>query len=110
MNFIEQLFGISPDAGSGLLEACLIAVPLGVLVLRAGTHTCHQPIAGAYKPASSARRIEVPGLEERRANLPKHLPLSRFQSMTARKPKQEQTKGRTKNEDKIQTRQKVLRE
>ncbi|HEY4271222.1 MAG TPA: hypothetical protein VGM65_04395 [Candidatus Udaeobacter sp.] len=34
MNFIEQLFGISPDAGSGLLEACLIAVPLGVLVLR----------------------------------------------------------------------------
>ena len=35
MNFIEQLFGISPDAGSGLLEACLIAVPLGVLVLRA---------------------------------------------------------------------------
>jgi hypothetical protein len=36
MNFIEQLFGISPDAGSGLLEACLIAVPLGVLVLRDG--------------------------------------------------------------------------
>jgi hypothetical protein len=35
MNFIEQLFGISPDAGSGLVEACLIAVPLGVLVLRA---------------------------------------------------------------------------
>ena len=36
MNFIEQLFGISPDAGSGLLEAYLIAVPLGVLVLRDG--------------------------------------------------------------------------
>jgi hypothetical protein len=48
MNFIEQLFGISLDAGSGLLEACLIAVPLGVLVLRAvlthATNPSRRPI------------------------------------------------------------------
>lgn len=35
MDFIEKVFGISPDAGSGVLEYCLIAVPLGFLVLRA---------------------------------------------------------------------------
>ena len=34
MDFIEQLFGISPDAGSGVLEYCLIAVPFGFLILR----------------------------------------------------------------------------
>jgi hypothetical protein len=34
MDFIEQLFGISPDAGSGVLEYCLIGVPFGFLILR----------------------------------------------------------------------------
>ncbi len=28
MDFIERIFGISPDGGSGSLEALLIAVPL----------------------------------------------------------------------------------
>ena len=28
MNFIERLFGISPDGGSGSLEFLLFAVPL----------------------------------------------------------------------------------
>jgi hypothetical protein len=35
MDFVEQLFSIAPDAGSGVLEYCLIALPLGVLVLEA---------------------------------------------------------------------------
>jgi len=33
MDLIEQLFGIAPDIGSGVLEYCLIAVLFGVLVL-----------------------------------------------------------------------------
>lgn len=34
MNFIERLFGASPDGGSGALEFLLIAMPvLGVCVL-----------------------------------------------------------------------------
>ena len=28
MNFIEQLFGLSPDDGSGMLELLLFVVPL----------------------------------------------------------------------------------
>ena len=61
MNFIEQLFGISPDAGSGLMEACLIAVPLGVLVLRAllkrDPNSDNYNIKNAF---SDGRRIGVP--------------------------------------------------
>jgi hypothetical protein len=35
MDFIEQLFGISPDGGSGSLELMLFLVPLiGLLLLR----------------------------------------------------------------------------
>lgn len=34
MDFIERLFGVSPDGGSGALEALLILVPIvGVLTL-----------------------------------------------------------------------------
>jgi hypothetical protein len=31
MDFIERLFGISPDGGSGALELMLLAVPLLIL-------------------------------------------------------------------------------
>jgi hypothetical protein len=37
MDFIERLFGVSPDGGSGVLEALFVLVPLamvGVLVMR----------------------------------------------------------------------------
>ena len=34
MDFIEQIFGISPDGGSGSLELLLLAIPLGGLLLR----------------------------------------------------------------------------
>jgi hypothetical protein len=34
MQFIEALFGISPDGGTGLLEGCLILVPLILLAFR----------------------------------------------------------------------------
>ena len=57
MNFIEQLFGISPDGGSGLLEACLIAVPLGVLVLRALLKRSSNHHWGA-QPARFHRRMK----------------------------------------------------
>ena len=30
MNFIEQLFGTSPDAGSGSLEFALVLIPFAV--------------------------------------------------------------------------------
>jgi len=50
MNFIEQLFGISLDAGSGFLEACLIAVPLGVLVLRALLTRASNPSRSPISP------------------------------------------------------------
>jgi len=33
MDFIERIFGFSPDGGSGSLEALLIAVPLGLIAL-----------------------------------------------------------------------------
>jgi hypothetical protein len=32
VTFIEQLFGISPDAGSGSLEALLLVAPVCVIV------------------------------------------------------------------------------
>jgi hypothetical protein len=32
MDFIEQLFGISPDGGSGALEFALFAIPIAALV------------------------------------------------------------------------------
>ena len=50
MNFIEQLFRISPDGGSGVLEACLIAVPLGVVVLRAVLTRATNPLRGPISP------------------------------------------------------------
>jgi hypothetical protein len=33
MHFIEQLFGISPDGGSGLLEFFLIFAPVGIAIV-----------------------------------------------------------------------------
>lgn len=34
MDFIEQLFGIAPDGGNGMLELCLFAIPMvGILYL-----------------------------------------------------------------------------
>jgi hypothetical protein len=36
MDFIERIFGISPDGGSGLLEILLFLLPIaGIAVLRA---------------------------------------------------------------------------
>ena len=35
MNFIETIFNIAPDAGSGSLEALLIAVPILIASLTA---------------------------------------------------------------------------
>ena len=35
MQFIERFFGLSPDAGNGLLEFSLIAIASGAIVLRA---------------------------------------------------------------------------
>ncbi len=34
MQFIERLFGLYPDAGSGLLESSVVAILLSVVVLR----------------------------------------------------------------------------
>jgi hypothetical protein len=33
MHFIEQLFGVSPDGGSGVLEFYLVLVPLGLVAV-----------------------------------------------------------------------------
>lgn len=33
MDFIERLFGVSPDGGSGSFEAMLIIVPIALLLL-----------------------------------------------------------------------------
>jgi hypothetical protein len=36
MDFIERIFGISPDGGSGMLEVLLFLVPLiGIVVIAA---------------------------------------------------------------------------
>jgi hypothetical protein len=32
MDFVERLFGLSPDAGSGMFEALILSVAIGVLV------------------------------------------------------------------------------
>lgn len=37
MDFIEKLFGISPDGGSGALEFILFAIPIIVIVILAVT-------------------------------------------------------------------------
>jgi hypothetical protein len=36
MNFIESIFGISPDSGSGLLEWILLLISFAVIAV----HTC----------------------------------------------------------------------
>jgi hypothetical protein len=33
MDFIELIFGFSPDGGSGSFEMALVVVPIGILVL-----------------------------------------------------------------------------
>jgi hypothetical protein len=33
MDFVERLFGLSPDGGSGMFEALIFCVVLGVLAL-----------------------------------------------------------------------------
>ena len=35
MDFIEKLFGVSPDGGNGALELTLVAIPFLLLGLRA---------------------------------------------------------------------------
>ena len=35
MDFIERLFGLSPDGGSGMLEALILCVVVGVIALLA---------------------------------------------------------------------------
>jgi hypothetical protein len=36
MDFIERIFGISPDGGSGMFELLLILIPItGILAIRA---------------------------------------------------------------------------
>jgi hypothetical protein len=35
MDFIERIFGVSPDGGSGVLEALLFLIPIaGILIVR----------------------------------------------------------------------------
>jgi hypothetical protein len=44
MDFIEQIFGISPDGGSGALELMLFLVPiLGLALLRIGRERGKSP-------------------------------------------------------------------
>jgi hypothetical protein len=38
MDFIEQIFGVSPDGGSGLLETLLFLVPLTILIVLRARH------------------------------------------------------------------------
>jgi hypothetical protein len=33
MDFIEQIFGFSPDGGSGSFELALVVVPIAIVVL-----------------------------------------------------------------------------
>jgi hypothetical protein len=47
MDFIERLFGIAPDGGSGVLEFALFALPLAGIVL----------FALRRKKARQARRL-----------------------------------------------------
>jgi len=45
MNFIEQIFGFSPDGGNGFTEACLlVAVVLVVGIIRARTRSRHSAV------------------------------------------------------------------
>ena len=33
MQFVEHLFGIAPDGGSGLLESCLLSIVLTIVAI-----------------------------------------------------------------------------
>jgi hypothetical protein len=59
MDFIEQIFGFSPDGGSGALELALIVVPLvGVAVLawRKRMQLVRRHILRVLVAASESRR------------------------------------------------------
>jgi hypothetical protein len=43
MDFIERLFGISPDGGDGSFELMLIAIPIVVLVVLSGAALRRMP-------------------------------------------------------------------
>ncbi len=50
MDFIESIFGISPDAGSGAFELVLIVVPVLILASIAAYRRCWRA-----RPASARR-------------------------------------------------------
>jgi hypothetical protein len=54
MDFIERVFGMAPDGGSGLLEAALFNVPILGLVLLRGAHSGRG--GGARRSARPDRR------------------------------------------------------
>jgi hypothetical protein len=62
MNFIEQIFGFSPDAGSGALELALIVVALAgiaVLAWRQRMHVVMRDIPRVLVAASESRRRDM---------------------------------------------------
>lgn len=54
MDFIERLFGVSPDGGSGLFEFLLFAVPLAAVAWL------------AWRRRASRRRIDAQRGDQRR--------------------------------------------
>ena len=63
MDFIEQIFGFSPDGGSGALELALIVVSLagiGVVAWRAHMRVGMRHIRRVLVAASESRPRDIP--------------------------------------------------
>jgi hypothetical protein len=42
MDFIERIFGVSPDGGNGALEACLILIPVITIAVGCWRYLLHR--------------------------------------------------------------------
>jgi hypothetical protein len=49
MDFIERIFGISPDGGSGVFELMLFAVPILILVSLAARRRLQRHGRGSFR-------------------------------------------------------------
>jgi hypothetical protein len=79
MDFIERIFGISPDAGSGTFEMILVLVPLVIVGLLAGANRRWRSPVGAnvFSGCCDGVSLEQRVPASRKTGVPETLPRDR---------------------------------